>query len=193
MSSEIHDTTVLLGKWAQGDKGAYEALMPRVYRELRRLAGHIMQGEKPGNTMQPTALVHEVYLRLIDIKNVDWRGRAHFFALCAQLMRYILLDSARRRMASRRGGGARPLPLHRIPDLGAMKDRHLIALDDALKALTEVDPRKGKVVELRYFGGLSVEETAGILEVSKETVARDWRMAKSWLLAELNSGDAKPR
>ena len=192
MDSEIRDTTALLREWALGDEGALQTLMPRVYGELRRLAGHFMQGEGPGRTMQATALVHEVYLRLVDVKGVDWQGRAHFFALCAQLMRRILLDAARRRVASKRGGRALGVSVDRVPDLAAAKDRQLIAIDDALSALAQVDPRKGRIVELRYFGGLSVEETAMILKVSKETVVRDWRMAKSWLLLELNSGSEKP-
>src|ERR1700693_6385551 len=126
MDSEIRDTTALLREWALGDEGALQTLMPRVYGELRRLAGHFMQGEGPGRTMQATALVHEVYLRLVDVKGVDWQGRAHFFALCAQLMRRILLDAARRRVASKRGGRALGVSVDRVPDIAAAKDRQLI-------------------------------------------------------------------
>jgi RNA polymerase sigma-70 factor, ECF subfamily len=160
VNSEGPETTQLLQAWAKGDQHALEALTPRVYRELRRVAGHFMQGEREGRTLQATALVHEVYLRLIDVKNVDLEGRAHFFAICAQLMRRILLDAARRRTTSKRGGNLDRVDLQDALDLSPKKDRQLIALNDALDHLTLVDPRKAKVVELRYFGGLSVEETA---------------------------------
>jgi len=189
---EAQDTTALLQAWAGGDQAAFDALMPRVYADLRRLAGRFMQGENPGGTMQATALVHELYLRLVDVKHVDWQGRTHFFAMCAHLMRRILLDRARRRMAGKRGGRLVMLPLERIPDLGAAKDRQLIAIDDALNALAALDARKGKIVELRYFGGLSIEETALMLHVSKETVARDWRFAKSWLLRQISGARTAP-
>jgi RNA polymerase sigma factor (TIGR02999 family) len=170
------------------DRGALDQLTPRVYKELRRIAGRCMQNERPGRTLQTTALVHEAYLKLIDVTSVDWRHRAHFFAVSAQIMRHILLDRARRRVAAKRGGGAPKVNLDELPDVGSNRARELIALDDALNALAEVDPRKARVIELRFFGGLSVEETAEVLKVSPDTILRDWRLARAWLLAELQSG-----
>ena len=188
--AESSETTHLLRAWAEGDEGALEQLTPRVYNELRRIAGHFMQNERPGKTIQTTALVHEAYLKLIDINNVDWQHRAHFFAISAQVMRRILLDRARKRVTAKRGGEAPKVNLDEVPDFGSGRARDLIVLDDALNALAKVDPRKARVIELRFFAGLSVEETAEVLKVSQETVLRDWRLARSWLLAEL-AGDAK--
>jgi len=179
------ETTQLLRAWAKGDRGALEQLTPRVYKELRRIAGHCMQNERPGRTIQTTALVHEAYLKLIDVTNVDWQHRAHFFAVSAQVMRRILLDRARRRVAAKRGGAIPKLNLDELPDVGSGRARELIALDDALNALAGLDPRKVQVIELRFFGGLSVEETAEVLRVSPDTVMRDWRLARAWLAAEL--------
>ena len=183
---ETSETTKLLRDWAKGDRSALERLTPRVYRELRRIAGHHMQNERAGRTLQATALVHEAYLKLIDITNVDWQHRAHFFAVSAHIMRQILLDRARRRVAAKRGGKAERLNLDEIPDVGAAKARELIALDDALNALAQLDPRKARVIELRFFGGLSVEEAAEVLEVSPNTVMREWKLARAWLLSELS-------
>ena len=183
--AECSETTQLLRAWAGGDPGALEQLTPRVYDELRRIAGHFMRDERPGRTIQTTALVHEAYLKLIDVTNVDWQHRAHFFAVSAQIMRHILLDRARRRVAAKRGGAAPRVNLDEVPDIGSGRARELIALDDALNALAKVDPRKARVVELRFFAGLSVEETAEVLKVSSDTVKRDWRLARAWLLAEL--------
>lgn len=180
------DTTRLLRDWARGDESALSRLTPHVYRELRRVAGHMMQGERAGRTLQATALVHEAYLKLIDVDNVDWQHRAHFYAVAAQIMRRILLDRARKRGAAKRGGAAERINLDEIPDLAAQRDSQLIALDEALCRLAEVDARKAKVIELRFFGGLSVEETAEVLKLSADTVMRDWRLARAWLLAELN-------
>lgn len=149
-----------------------------------------MQNERPGRTIQTTALVHEAYVKLIDIGNVDWQHRAHFFAISAQIMRRILLDRARRRVAAKRGGAMPKLNLDELPEIGSGRARELIALDDALTALADIDPRKARVVELRFFGGLSVDETAEVLKVSSDTVLRDWRLARAWLLAELGSGGA---
>jgi RNA polymerase sigma factor (TIGR02999 family) len=182
---ECSETTQLLRAWASGDQSALEQLTPRVYDELRRIAGRLMQDERPGRTIQTTALVHEAYLKLIDVANVDWQHRAHFFAISAQIMHHILLDRARRRMAAKRGGLAGRLNLDEVPDLGSDRARELIALDDALNALAKLDPRKAQVIELRFFAGLSVEETAEVLKVSSDTVMRDWRLARAWLLAEL--------
>jgi RNA polymerase sigma factor (TIGR02999 family) len=181
---QASETTQLLRAWAGGDAGALERLTPRVYLELRRLAGRL-HNQSPGGTIQTTALVHEAYLRLIDLKQVDWQDRAHFFACSAQIMRRILLDAARRRFAAKRGGGSPRVNLEEIPDVSSRRAKELIALDDALTALAEVQPRKARVVELRFFAGLSVEETAAVLKVSPDTVMRDWRLAKMWLRANL--------
>jgi RNA polymerase sigma-70 factor, ECF subfamily len=167
---------------------AMERLTPRVYRTLRRIAGYQMKQERTGDSMQATALVHEAYMELIDVTNVDWQHRAHFFAVSAQIMRHILLDRARRRVAAKRGGTAERVNLDELPDFGGERARELIALEDGLNALAENDPRKARVVELRFFGGLSVEETAEVLAVSPETVMRDWKFARSWLRAELSNG-----
>ena len=152
-----------------------------------------MQDERPGRTIQTTALVHEAYLKLIDVTNVDWQHRAHFFAVSAQIMRRILLDRARRRVAAKRGGVTPRLNLDEVPDIGSGRARELIALDDALNALAKVDPRKAQVIELRFFAGLSVEETAEVLKVSGDTVMRDWRLARAWLLAELGDPQNEKR
>ena len=161
-SGEDHtsETTQILRAWADGDQGALERLTPRVYRTLRRIAGYQMQNERPGHSMQATALVHEAYLELIDVTNVNWQHRAHFFAVSAQIMRHILLDRARRRVAAKRGGAAERVNLDELPDLSGDRARELIALEDALNVLAKNDERKARVVELRFFGGLSVEETA---------------------------------
>src|SRR5438128_6939233 len=185
--AECSETTQLLRAWASGDSGALEQLTPRVYDELRRIAGHFMRDERPGRTIQTTALVHEAYLKLIDVKNVDWQHRAHFFAISAQIMRRILLDRARRRVAAKRGGAMPRVNLDELPEVASGRSCELIALDDALNALAGVDPRKARVIELRFFGGLSVEETALVLKVSPDTVMRDWRLARAWLLAELSA------
>ena len=184
---QTSETTQLLRAWADGDSGALEQLTPRVYRTLRRIAGYQMQNERSGNSMQATALVHEAYLQLIDVNNVSWQHRAHFFAVSAQIMRHILLDRARRRIAAKRGGTAERVNLDELPDLSGNRARELIALEDALNALAKNDPRKARVVELRFFGGLSVDETAEVLSISPETVMRDWKFARSWLHAQLSS------
>jgi RNA polymerase sigma factor (TIGR02999 family) len=185
MDSQTSETTQLLLAWADGDARALIALTPRVYRELRHMARAFMNREREGQTLQATALVHEVYLRLIDVQNVPWQGKAHFFAICAQIMRRILVDAARKRAAPRHGGGLGRIELTEVPDFNGHKDRELIALDDALDELKIFDPRKARLVELRYFGGLSVMETAAVLNVSEGTVTRDWRLARAWLLAEV--------
>ena len=180
------DTTQLLRAWADGDSQALGELTPRVYRELRRMAGRLLQNERPGHTLQSTDLVHEVYLRLVNAREVDWQHRAHFFALSATLMRRILLDRARRRAAAKRGGKGEPLDLDKTVDLAQTQARQVVALDDALNTLAEVDPRKARIVELRFFGGLSVKETAEVVKVSADTVMRDWKLARAWLLTELS-------
>lgn len=182
------DTTQLLRAWAAGDSAALEQLTPRVYQELRRIAGHCMQDERVGRTVQTTALIHEAYLKLINVTNVDWQHRAQFFAISAQIMRNILLDHARRRRAAKRGAGMAKISLDEAPDIGWQRADELVALDDALKQLAAFDARKARVIELRFFGGLSVAETAEVLTVSEDTVMRDWRLARSWLMKELGSG-----
>ena len=181
----ISETTLLLRAWAGGDRDALEKLTPHVYRSLRRIAGRYMREEREGHTLQATALVHEAYMQLVDITNVDWQHRAHFFAISAQIMRNILLDRARRRLAAKRGGSAERVNLDELPDLGMARARELVALDDALNQLQKVDERKARVVEMRFFGGLTVEETAEVLAVSPETVMRDWKFARSWLQSQI--------
>jgi RNA polymerase sigma factor (TIGR02999 family) len=180
------DTIGLLQAWSSGDRAALNQLTPRVYDQLRRLAGYYMQNESPARTIQATALVHETYLRLVDVTKVDLRHRAQFFAITARIMRNILLDNARARAAAKRGGQQARVNLDEIPDLSDQGGNNLLALDDALTALAAVDPRKAQVIELRFFGGLSVEDTAAALNVSAETVMRDARAARAWLRRELN-------
>jgi RNA polymerase sigma factor (TIGR02999 family) len=185
------EVTRLLQAWTRGDAAALDQLLPRVQTELRRLARRKMRGERSGHTLQTTALVNEAYLRLIDVKRVVWQDRAHFFAVVARLMRRILIDYARNRGSLKRGGGLSTVELC-DPTVSPVTDPDLLALDEALEALAAVDARKSQVVELRFFGGLSVRETAQVLKVSTDTVARDWRLAKVWLLRELRS-DARHR
>jgi len=182
---EVSETTQLLLDWAHGDPAALDALTPHIYKELRRMAAGFTKRERSGQTLEATALVHEVYIKLIDVRQVDWKGKAHFFAACAQIMRRILVDAARKRSANKHGGGLERFALDDALQLSPSKDRRLVALDDALNELQEVDPRRARIVELRYFGGLSVEETAAALGVSVETVTRDWRLARGWLLTQL--------
>ena len=181
-----HEVTQLLRAWTTGDEQALDKLTPLVYEQLRHVARHFMAGERPGHVLQTTALVNEVYLKLVDCGQMNWQDRAHFFAVSAQLMRRILVDFARSRDYQKRGGGVLHLSLDETPSICDEPDMQLVALDDALKALAAVDERKSKVVEMRFFGGLSIEETAEVLKVSSETVQRDWRLAKVWLLRELS-------
>jgi RNA polymerase sigma-70 factor (ECF subfamily) len=176
--------TQLLLAWSQGEESALEKLTPVVYEELRRLAHRYMAGERAAHTLQTTAL--EAYLRLIDGKQVNWQNRAHFFAISARLMRRILVDWARARQSHKRGDQPQQVTLDEALMLTRGRNEDLVALDEALKTLTKVDPRKSQVVEMRFFGGLSVEETAEVLKVSPDTVLRDWRLAKLWLLRELS-------
>ena len=182
------DVTQLLERWAVGDADAFRALMPIVYEELRALAAHYLQSERSDHTLQPTALVHEVYLRLIGQKNAQWKNRAHFFSVAAQMMRRILIDHAKRIQRNKRGAGAIKLSLDEAPILSYGVAIDLIALGEALTKLSVIDPRKSRVVELRHFGGMSVEETAEILGVSRKTVMREWAMARAWLYRELSVG-----
>jgi RNA polymerase sigma factor (TIGR02999 family) len=183
-----HEVTRLLKAWSAGDEEALEKLTPLVYRQLHEIARRYMAGERSGHTLQTTALVNEAYLRLVDCGRVNWQDRAHFFAVSAQLMRRILIDFARSRGYLKRGAAAPHIPLEEAPSVSSEPDLNLVALDDALKALSNVDERKSRVVELKFFGGLSVEETAEVLHVSSDTVVRDWRLAKIWLLRELKQG-----
>lgn len=183
-----HEVTQLLKAWSGGDAQALEKLTPLVYRQLHQIAQRYMGGERPGHTLQTTALVNEVYLRLVDCRQVNWQDRAHFLAVSANLMRRILIDFARSRGYLKRGGAVPHISLEDAPSVCNEPDMNLIALDDALKALSAVDERKGKVVELKFFGGLSTEETAEVLHISSDTVIRDWKLAKIWLLRELSQG-----
>jgi RNA polymerase sigma-70 factor, ECF subfamily len=185
-----HEVTRLLKAWTTGDDGALEKLTPLVYEQLHRVAQRYMAGERSGHILQTTALVNEVYLRLVDCDRVNWQDRVHFLAVSAQLMRRILIDFARSSGYQKRGGGAPHLSLDEAPSVCHEPDTNLLALDDALKALAAVDERKSKVVELRFFGGLRIEETAEVLRVSTETVVRDWKLAKVWLLREMSKEDS---
>jgi RNA polymerase sigma factor (TIGR02999 family) len=178
----------LLLAWNRGEDAALDALLPLVYDELRRLASHYMRRERDDHTLQATALVNEAYLRLIEVRKVQWQNRAHFFAMAARVMRRILVDAARARGYQKRGGGARVLSLDEALIVPVEPDQDLVALDDALTALAEIDARKSQVVEMRFFGGLNIDETAEALHVSRDTVKRDWNMAKLWLLRELEGG-----
>ena len=184
------DVTSLLVAWSEGDDTALAQLVPQVYAELHRLAHHQMRAERSGRTLQTTALVNEAYLRLVDTRRIRWESRAHFLGVAAQAMRRVLVDAARARRARKRGGAEPPVALDEALLAAPGRSASLVALDDALTALASVDPRKSQVVELRYFAGLSVAETAAVLGVSAETVQRDWRVAKAWLLRELSGGVA---
>ena len=181
-----HEVTQLLRAWSEGDEQAMEKLVPLVYAELHRLARHYMAGERAGHTLQTSALVNEAYLRLVDFKNVNWQDRAHFFGVSAQLMRRILVDFARSRRSLKRGGEILTVSLEEASIASPGTGADVVALDDALNTLAAMDPRRSRVVELRFFGGLSAEETAEVLKVSVETVLHDWKLAKVWLLRELS-------
>ena len=191
-ASGTADITLLLRAWRAGDPSAFDRLTPLVYGELRRLACKYMQQERPDHTLQATALVNEAYLRLVDIRAVDWQDRAHFMAIAAQTMRRVLVDAARARAAEKRGGGmeradygANGFDLDAMPAPGRDRALEICALDEALDALARMDPRRARVIELRFFGGLTVEETAEILQISPQSVMRDWKLARAWLTREL--------
>jgi RNA polymerase sigma factor (TIGR02999 family) len=190
METSSHDVTQLLQAWSVGEQDALAKLTPLVYQELHRLAQHYMAQERPGQTLQATALVHEAYLRLVDVKKLNWQNRAQFFGVSAQFMRRILVDRARSRRSLKRGGDAQPVSFDEALVLSPEPGQDLVALDDALKTLATMDPRRSRVVELRFFGGLTVEETAEVLHVSPETVMHDWKLAKAWLLRELGGSAA---
>jgi len=185
---ESHEVTELLLAWSEGDQEAFDRLVPLVYGELRRLAHSYMRRERADHTLQTTALINEAYLRLIDAGRVRWENRTHFFAVASRLMRQILVDFARARGNRKHGGGAQQVSLDETLVIGQPRDEDLVALDEALEALARVDERKSRVVELRFFGGLNEAEMAEALQVSPETVRRDWRLAKSWLLRFLKGG-----
>ena len=179
------DVTRLLLAWTDGESAALEQLMPLVEGELRRIADRYMHRERPDHTLQPTALVNELYLRLVDRRRVQWQNRAHFFGFAAQMMRRILVDHARHRQAGKRGEGVRPLPLDELRDAADHQDQELIALDDALRALEEMDERQSKVIELHFFAGLTYPEIAEVLGISSATVRRDWTAARLWLAEQI--------
>jgi RNA polymerase sigma-70 factor (ECF subfamily) len=183
----MEDVSALLRAWSDGDQGALERLTPMVHDELHRLARRYMRAERPGHSLQTTALVNEAYMRLVDYKRMQWQNRAHFFAVSAQVMRRILVEHARRHNL-KRGGGVPHVSLEEAVVVGGDQDADVVVLDDAMNALAKIDPRKVQVVEMRFFGGLSVEETAEVLKVSAITVKREWRAAKAWLYRELTGG-----
>jgi RNA polymerase sigma factor (TIGR02999 family) len=189
MGPEPKKVSVLLADWSHGNEAARDELMPLVYSELRRLAGHYMAQERSGHSLQATALVHEAYLRLVDQRQVRWQGRAHFFALASQMMRRILVDHARSRHYAKRGGGVRSVLLDEAIIISEQKAADVVALDEALTRLAAIAPRKSQVVELRYFGGLSMDEIAEVLKVSAITVRRDWTTAKAWLYRAIGGTD----
>jgi RNA polymerase sigma factor (TIGR02999 family) len=186
MTRPSHQVTKLLADWSAGDESAPEKLMPLVYDELRRLAHQYMRREKPGHTLQTSALVNEAYVRLVGQSKIRWESRAHFFGIAARLMRQILVDEARRRNFAKRGGGAIRVSLNEATAVAQEQSASVVALDDALKGLEKIDPRKSRIVELRFFGGMSIEETAEALKVSPGTVMRDWTFARAWLREQMS-------
>jgi len=188
MTEPPSDVTKLLREWTAGDQRALDQLVPLVYAELRRVARNRMRRERPGQTLQPTALVNEVYVRLVRIRSIKWQNRAHFFALCGRLMRQILVDAARARQFAKRGGGGVRVTVDEALLPSARPAPDVVALDEALTTLAQMDARKSQVVEMRFFAGLTVEETAEALGVSNDTVSRDWKFAKAWLYQELGVG-----
>ena len=189
MSEESANVTQLLKAWSGGNQEALAELTPKVYLELRRMAAGYMRREAAGNTLPATALVHEVFLRMVEVDSVSWQDRAHFFAVSANMMRRILVDRARAKGMGKRGGAALHVNLDDVPEIAlGSRSCEIVAVDEALDALAQIDPRKAKVVELRFFAGLSVEETAEVLKISPQSVMRDWKMARAWLLTELAQG-----
>lgn len=189
-STEKEQITGLLLDWSQGDENALETLTPLLYKELRRMARSYMRRERPGHTLQSTALVHEAYMRLVDQK-VAWKGREHFFGIAAQMMRRILVDHAKKTRTAKRGSGERPVSLAEPLAVSPEPNKDLVALDEALSRLAKHDPQRSQIVELRFFGGLSNEESAAVLGISRATVQRQWAGARAWLYRELSHGDEK--
>ena len=184
--SSTHDVTELLIEWSNGDKAALDKLMPLIHEELRRLAHHYMSHERPGHTLQTTALVNEAYLRLVNRKGVHWQNRAHFFAIAATLMRSLLVDHARSHAYAKRGGDARKITIDEAMIVSQERAAEVVALDDVLKQLAIFDPQQSRIVELRFFGGLTIDETAEVLGLSPATIKREWSTARAWLYRELN-------
>jgi RNA polymerase sigma-70 factor, ECF subfamily len=195
--AESEEITAALKAWSAGDRAALDRLVPKVYQELHLIARRHAEKERAGHSLQATALVNEAYLRLVNLANVEWKDRAHFFAVASQIMRRILVDAARARASSKRGGELQRanalcgVDLDQLPDTSRERDRELVAIDDALDRLAKLDPRKARVIELRFFGGLSVEETAEVLKIGPQSVMRDWKLAKAWMLREI-SGHVSP-
>lgn len=185
--SSPRDITVLLDEWTRGDHGALDRLLPLVYAELRNVARRHLRHERHGHTLQPTALVHEAYVRLVDQRKVDWRDRAHFFGVASQIMRRILVDHARRQNAEKRGDGVRPVSIDQAAEVTATREMDVLVLDGALVNLARVDPGLARIVELRAFAGLTIEEAAHVLNTSVSTVKREWRAARAWLTRELDT------
>jgi RNA polymerase sigma factor, TIGR02999 family len=186
--SSTHEVTELLTAWSGGDKAALDKLMPLIHQELRRIAHRYMSRERPGHTMQTTALVNEAYLKLVNREGVHWQNRAHFFAIASQLMRHILVDHARSHAYAKRGGGTQTISLDEAMVVSQERAAEVVALDDVLKQLAEIDPQQSRIVELRFFGGLTIEETAVVLSLSPATIKREWTSAKAWLYHELAKG-----
>jgi RNA polymerase sigma factor (TIGR02999 family) len=189
MDSDPDNVTRLLGEWSAGNEQALEEMLPLIYDELRRLAHNFLYRERPDHTLQTTALVHEAYLKLIDQRDPHWQNRAHFFAIAAQAMRRILIDSARKHVAEKRGGGGPKLSLGDISSISLEPNNSLLALDEALKELAEIDAQQSRIIELRYFGGLTIEETAEVMKLSPATIKREWTMARAWLHQALTTVD----
>jgi len=185
MTRATSDVTRLLQQWSSGEEQALDRLLPQIHSELRKLAASYLRKERPDHTLQPTALVNEAFLKLVDQRAVQWQNRAHFFGIAAQAMRRILVDHARAHAAGKRGDGVRKVPLDDAINVGRVEDVDLLALDEALTRLAAIDPQQSRVVELRFFGGLTMEETAEVMHISPATVGREWRMAKAWLFAEI--------
>ena len=199
MARGASQITRLLKAWSGGDEAALKELMPLVYNELRKAARRHMRNERPDHTLEATALVNEVYLRLLKVTEINWRDRTHFFAVAAQMMRRLLVDAARARTRVKRAGLAKRVArsstfdFDSLPDASSVRDRELIDVDDALEVLGQMDSRKARVIELRFFGGLSVEETAAALNVSPQTVMRDWKLARAWMMRELRKAERPTR
>jgi RNA polymerase sigma factor (TIGR02999 family) len=191
MTASLKDVTQLLVHWGRGDKQALDRLMPLVYDELHRMASRYLRRERQEHTLQTTALINEAYLRIVDQNRVNWQNRAHFFGVAAQMMRRILVDHARSHLYAKRGGGAQKLTLDEAIATPQERDLDLVALDDALTTLAEIDPQQSRIIELRFFGGLTIEETAEVLSISPATVKRDWNMAKAWLYGEISNRFSK--
>jgi RNA polymerase sigma factor (TIGR02999 family) len=191
VSAEADNVTKLLADWSRGDQRALEELLPLIYNELRRLAHNFLYRERPDHTLQTTALVHEAYLKLIDQTDSHWQNRAHFFAIAAQAMRRILIDSARKHTALKRGGVGDKLSLDQVANISREPKPELLALDEALNRLAQIDEQQSRIVELRYFGGLTIEETAQVLQLSPATIKREWAMARAWLYQALTEDSSK--